>query len=338
MPPLEDRERKILYTALLSADTPADSLGALVGEQGYQIRRSLTALQRKGVATPYTLINQFLLGSLKVGVYFSFRAETVDQIGEAIEKLVAHENVVSVVELFGPYQYFMSVNVKSIPAFEEFMACLCDDIPFFNIDETISLRTSLSLFKRKYLNPQQIDQSHLSYSLTEDKAELDGVSIQVLNAIIQNGGLPNVPKISSSAGISQSHIHNKIKELKERGVIVGYSYNIDSYKLGYYPYDLLIKTSTRLPSFKKEFFNFCSSHLFIVGLTECIGYWQYEIRIEAESPSQATAISQEITSRFSQFINKTDIISVCKEIKYMRTPAIKNDAQNFAPPNRKAQA
>lgn len=320
---LKERERRILHSALLNGDLTAEAIGENLDIPAYQIRRSLTSIQENGFATPYTLINQFSLGWMKIGVYFSFLGSSTDQIHEITKRLLGYENIVSLISLFGPYQYFMSINAKTLLDYEEFMSKLCADIPELKIDETISIRHSLTLFKRKYLSPETKDTSSLTYIMTGEQADLDDLSTKIINHLTKSGGFPNVPEMVKEFGVSNSTLHKKLKDLQDQNVIVGYSYNVDPYRLGMYPYDLLIKTNSRDPKFKKKFFAYCQKHLSVVGLTECIGSWQYEVRIEVLSPSEATLLSQEIFSLFKDSIQKIEIVSVCEEIKYMRTPKLR---------------
>jgi len=306
----------------------AEALSEALDIPAYQIRRSLASIQKNEIASPYTLVNQFSLGWMKIGVYFSFLASSTEQIRDITERLLGYENIVSLIELFGAYQYFMSINVKGIPEYESFMAKLCTDIPELRIDESVSIRHSLTLFKRKYLCPNIKDTSSLTYSMTDAKTDLDDLSIGIVNHITKSSGFPNVPEMAKEFGVSPPTIHKKLKDLQNQNVIIGYSYSIDPYKLGVYPYDLLIKTNSRDPKFKKKFFAYCQKHLSVVGLTECVGNWQFEVRIEVSSPSEATLVSQEIYSLFKDFIHKIETVSVCKEIRYMKTPKIQ---ANFPP-------
>lgn len=332
---VETRDQKILHMALLNANATAESIGGPIGEQGYQVRRALSGMQKEGIISPYTLINQFALGWMKIGVFFSFLPVEGQNIPEIIQKLQDYPNIVSAIELFGPYQYFMSVNAKSVPDFEEFMATLYDDIPDLKIDEAVSIRRRLSLFKRKYLAPDLGNKTHLTYSYTGNAEKLDDLSISVLNYMITAGGLPNGPAIAEAVGVSNTTVHNKIADLEKRGVIVGYSYSIDPYKIGYSSFDLLIKTSSRSTSLKDTFFGYCASHENVVGLTECTGAWQYEVRIEVPSITDATRISQEMLRDFSHSIHKIDIVNVNKELKYMRTPLIETGSPENPSPQKK---
>ena len=319
---LEDQERKILHAALLNANATDASIGRDAGESGFQARRVLISLQEKGIISPYTLINQFSLGWLKVGVYFSFHNTTPKNIQKTIQELEKHQNIVSIIELFGHHQYFISINAKSLPDFEQIMSEISSDLPHLKIDESVSIRNSMTLFKRKYLNPDKIDSSFLTYNHSSSIIDLDEKSVRVLNSIIEKGGIPNGQGISADTGISLQPVLNRIKELEASGIIVGYSYNVDPKKINYIPYDLLIRTSTRSREFKKAFFDFCASHPNIVGLTETIGAWQYEVRIEIKDLSQTTLLTQELTSKFNNEIQSIETVTICKEIKYMRTPTI----------------
>lgn len=319
---IEERERKILHAVLLNGQETATAVGEQLGLTRHQIGRSLASLHKSGVAIPYTLINQFALGWMKIGVYFSLHPASAGRAKEIVNELLGYENIVSLIELFGPYQYFMSINVPNIHDYELFMGKICADIPDLKMDESVAIRHSLSLFKRKYLCPESKDTSHLTYTMDGKTADLDDLSLKVLNCIIQGQGHPNTTEIAETLGVSNTIVQRKIKSLEEKGIIVGYSYSLDPAKLGVYPYDLLIKISDRSPKFKKKFFAYCQKHPSIVGLTECIGNWQYEVRIEVPSPSEATLLSQEIYSLFKEHIHKIETVSICDEIQYMKTPLI----------------
>ncbi len=333
---LNPKEKKILHAALLNANKTGESIGSIIDEEGHQVRRTLASLQTKGIALPYTLINQFTLGGMKIGVFFSFLDISPAEIKKTVQRLVTYPKIVSLIELFGPYQYFMSVNVNDISEFETFMTDLSENIPAFRIKESVSIRNSMTLFKRKYLNPSKVDKSHLTYSYSPQKAKLSDNDIGVLNCIIEKGGVPSALEISRLTGIWPNGVLDIIKDLEKKNIIVGYSYSLIPEKIGYYSYDLLIKTSTRLKTFKKQLFDYCASHSFIIGLTESIGEWQYEIRIEIENLAQATELKQAIQNKFKDEVNKIEISAICNEIKYMKTPMIKTTAEPQPPKKKKA--
>lgn len=333
---LTPKEKKILHAALLNANKTGESIGSSIDEEGHQVRRTLSALQSKGIAYPYTLINQFALGGMKVGVFFSFLDLPPSEIKKTAQKLATYSKIVSLIELFGPYQYFMSVNVNEIAEFEAFMTELSENVPAFRIKESVSIRNSMTLFKRKYLNPGKADKTHLTYSYAAKKADLKDNDIAVLNCIIEKGGVPSAQEISRATGIWPNGVLDILKDLEKNNIIVGYSYSLDPAKIDYKSYDLLIKTTTRQKTFKKQLFDFCASHPCVVGLTESIGEWQYEIRIEIENLAQATELAQAIQSKFKEEINKIEISAICNEIKYMKTPLIKTSAEPQPPKKKKA--
>ena len=318
------KRNKVIHTALLNGNAPVRDLAKTAGLTDQQFRRELQGLQKEGVISPYTLINQFLLGWQKAGVYFDFSSISPDEIDKALSELILYENVVSVVELLGRYQYFMALNIVSIHEYDNFMKFIAEKIPSFKISESVSFRRSLTLFKRKYLLSEKADGSSLSYHQTEDVIDLDDGAIEILNFIFVHGGFPNALEISQATGIPHSTVHNKIKGLEKKGVIVGYTYSVDPYKLGFFSYDLLIKSAARSESFKKKLTQFCAQHPYVIGLTESVGCWQYEVRVEAPTPSAANRTSQELLAKFDKEIEEMEIVSVCRELKYMRTPQIRN--------------
>lgn len=319
---LNQRERTVLHAILLRGQAPAKEIAKATDLPEHIVRKDIQDMQKKGIISPYTLINQFKFGWMKVGVHFSFCSSDSEKINQAIHLLQAYENIISIIEVFGRYQYFMSLIVRDINELDLFLQKIHEDIPGLQIKYDLSFRLKISLFKRKYLSSDSTATTCLSQQSSNSPLDIDDTALSVLNCINALGGFPNASAISEATGIPHSTVHTKIKSLETKGVIVGYSYNLAPHKINYMPYDVLIRTSTNSVSFKKDFFDYCLKHSYIVGLAECAGHWQFEIRIEVPSPSDANNVSKEILHIFRNDIYEVDAVSICREIKYMHTPIV----------------
>ena len=333
---LDETESKILHAALLNGEATHPEIAERVGIPPYEVRRIIISLLEQGIISPYTLINQFALGWMKIGLFFSFHNVSPKDIDKTIMELGKYDKIVSIIELFGRHQYFISVNARSLPEFENFMTEVSTKLPSLKIDQSIAIRNSMTLFKRKYLCPEQKDTTALRYDHNSALVNLDDKSIAVLNSIIDRGGHPNGQTISEDTGMARQTVWNRIYDLQAVGVIVGYSYNLDPHKIGYIPYDLLIRTTTSSNDFKQKFYEYCASHPNVVGLTESIGSWQYEIRIEIKDLSDAARLAQELNRQFYGEINSVEMVAIGREIKYMKTPLIKTSAEPQPPKKKKA--
>lgn len=114
---------------------------------------------------------------------------------------------------------------------------------------------------------------------------MDDIDLKLLGVIQQNGR-GAYASFGERVGLSKTAIHERLKKLTARGVITGWTAQIDPVEAGY-PVVLLIRAEIDLPLNREAFAEFVSN---LPGVQEChltSGRWNCYVKLRAPSVEQA---------------------------------------------------
>jgi len=80
-------------------------------------------------------------------------------------------------------------------------------------------------------------------------------------------------------GLTPDAVQYRLRRLKERGFILGYTAWFDSRKLGFDYYKLLIGFRNITNEIENEFIRYCGEHDAVVFINKTIGSWDMELDI-----------------------------------------------------------
>lgn len=323
---LSQRECAIMKAVQLNGQATYEEIGTLTDMEKHGVRYTLTALEQRGVIRRYTLINKFRLGFLKVGMYVATRS-TPGVTTKAFRNLTQKEFIVSVVELMGQYDYFLSLAVTSFAELQTRINEIVDEVGTFITEKKIAIRNSLYLFRRDYLSPINVPEpKYLAYTLSVEQTAVDETDRAILDTLTQRGH-PSASEIAGETHMPVSTVKVRLKKLIEHKVIVGFPVSIDPHFLGMLSFELFLTVKGMAGTiFQETLLSFCQDHPHIVGLTHSIGGWDYEVRVEVKNETQNKEIMEHIRYVFSEYIVECQCVQVLSELKYMVTPKLQRQA------------
>ena len=114
---------------------------------------------------------------------------------------------------------------------------------------------------------------------------MDDADLKLLD-VIQRHGRGGYELFGKTVGLSKTAIHDRLKKLTARGVIKGWSAQVDPIHIGY-PYAFLIRAEVDLPTNREAFANIVST---IPGVQEChltSGRWNCCLKLRSPSVERA---------------------------------------------------
>ena len=316
-----DRERLVLEAMQLQANAPISVIQKRTGLRPHTIRYSLKRVLDNGIARSYTLINVYPLGFSKFGVFFSIASDDPTRRTMAIEQLIAMKSVVSILEIFGEYEYFISIAARGIQHLSSILDEISSRVGDIFLHKDFAARISLTLYQRTYLTGSSRRREFITYEMTGERCELSAEDLKIISRLDQ-GGVPSIEDIARHCKIPASTVNFRMKRLRKMKVVCGHLLALDPRSLGMAVVDVLVATKGIGGHKRQEIHDICLECPHIVGLARCIGAWDYEIRVEIENPHRIAEITNILKARLGSAITKMRTISVFRELKCMRAPVI----------------
>jgi DNA-binding Lrp family transcriptional regulator len=316
------KEQKILSALQLNGSLTIKEISEFTGYTTYLVGKTIIKYKQLNLIKPYILINKFLLGYQKFGVYLKAYGLGRNELKAAFAQLSSEDSVVSVIETTGVYNYFVSFAAKSVSDFLVALEKGLGMLKGFTFEKDIAIRVDLTLFRRKYLAADmEFGNQLLRYKISDRLIKIDDIDEKILN-FLRSKGHPNFKNIAEATKIPLSTVFDKIKSLENNKIIVGYPYLIDPNKLGFYSYDLFIKKTGFNDKIDKQIFQFCKRELYVVGLTKTLGSWDYEVRVEVPEAAYLLTLEQDLYELFKGELKILPPLKIERELVYMRLPNI----------------
>jgi DNA-binding Lrp family transcriptional regulator len=221
--------------------------------------------------------------------------------------------------LGGDYQFGVSVCVKTIRELSEFLDRLSSKFGNVFFEKSMAAIGNLTHFRMKYLSSKRGSRDFLSIVDSGDRLAIDETDHEILKSL-SSGKASSLREIERETGIAHSTVEYRIKRLEANGVIIGYSYLVDTSVLGIQMYLLLLYVKAVEKSFKAALFDFCKTHRNVNFLIEYLGAWDYEVGVEVETSKEIISIIEDFYMRFGDVLNTIRVMQVFEYPKVSKYP------------------
>lgn len=124
-----------------------------------------------------------------------------------------------------------------------------------------------------------------------------------------------VTTIFKTIVIFYNTIKERVKKMEKKGIIQGYRTWINTFKLGYKYYKVMISTHSFNPEFEKEIYNFCLNEPNTIYFIRCIGEWNFEIDGEFKDDEEFRAMLRRLRNTFTTKIKTSETLLIYAEHK-----------------------
>lgn len=315
---LSEKERRILVAAQLKANTSVTVLQRETGYPPHVIRHSIKRLLDAEILSPYTLINIAPLGFDKVAVFFSLSTNDQGVRRKAIDYLLGLRCVVSVSELVGDYEYFMSIACRGTTDLASILGQISETIGCFH-QRAVSTRSALFLYQRRYLAELDTPREFVAYHMGGEQIDLGPEYLAILGAIDECGA-PTPALLARKTGQPLSSVTYRVARLEQERIIAGYLYGVRVGNLGISMHDVLLSTRSSGPKIRERMHELCLNEPNVIGLAHCLGSWQFELRVEVRDSRELMAFCNRIKVGLGDEVMHLKTHTMVRELKYMKLP------------------
>ncbi|MFH0835490.1 MAG: Lrp/AsnC family transcriptional regulator [Candidatus Micrarchaeota archaeon] len=166
-------------------------------------------------------------------------------------------------------------------------------------------------FARDYLVDEKYRVPRRVAPITGGKAEVRGfeeVELALLALLDQDARMP-AAKMAEKVGVSPDTALQKIRRLKEDGVIVGTLLWLNPEAVGRSYYRLIVKLRALTKQREAELYSFLANTPCVWGAIKVFGAWDMSLELEVGSAEELNAFVLELRNRFSGVIIDYDVLA-----------------------------
>lgn len=325
MPTLTPQDFRVLQAVLLQAEVPFEELARAVGARAHAVRRAVAKLEECGVLLgKRAFINSQALGLLEYHLYLKQCEVAEDQRKRLIQYLSTLDGVGLLSELSGDFQYELRLIGRSLSNFISLTDALSRQFQ-------LQIEGMCPVYEQEYSGPRydSLPNSNiqsLGSGPTSTLVRLDETDHQILS-LLANTSYESMRRVAQLVGIPAATLAYRVGRLERSGVIAGYYYLCDVKPVAHMPMVLLMRTRLLDEERRKALRQFCREHRQIAYLDIMLGPWGARALMRAESHQQVLDVVNDLTSKFSPYIESVRVLPQLRFHRFSTYPFIK-----FQPP------
>lgn len=312
-------DRKILAELDKNARVSYSELGKRIRVAKETVKYRIAQLQARGVIKGfYTVINFSRLGFSIYRIYLRLQDTTPEAEEEIIGYLLKSDSVAVAYRVNGPYHLALGIWARDQWEFGHFWTDFRGKFGSHFNSVHISVMTEYSEFSRPYLFPSRSTEKAVFTTITRARPEkVDALDFQLL-AFISNNARASLVDIAGELDVSVVTARYRLKNLVEKGAIVGFRPILDLQTLGqeYYKVDLWLRDFTRM----EEIVRHVRAHPNTAYAERTLISGDVEFDLEIGGFDHFTAVMEDISRKFPGAIRDYTYYSLVKNYKFSYVP------------------
>lgn len=319
---LNARESAVLGAYGLNADTPLKQIRDATGYRDHTIRYTMSRLIARGLVRRRTFVNIYPLGFQDHAIFFALASHSQKQRQGLITYLKSSASVSWLTQLGGDFHFGMALVAKNLSQVTDFLDRVSDVFPGMFFDKSLSVRVSLTIYPKKYLSPvvkKNKRHTSLFFGTTGESVEIDNRDHLILNALEQ-AEFTSDRDLARKLSLPHSSLELRLKQLRNKKIIVGEYFHLDVTRLGVQKFILLVYVRGISSTLNTKLHEFSAQHKHITYIIRCVGSWDFEVGAEVEHGAQVTNIVQELCELCGPEINTVRVLPLLEHLKQSNYP------------------
>jgi DNA-binding Lrp family transcriptional regulator len=286
----------VLALAEINFDS-VETMSRIIKRKPHQVQYSIRKLKMLGVLQQLRAwIDVHALGFHFVTVCLRFAPTRKAVRHEFISFVSKHPSTTWVFETTGDFHLAVSLAVREIPEVFTFFEILEKYSKIIITTKVLNIQRDFEFLGRRYLrsakckiSPIELPSSKVPYYKVD---EID----RVILATLSQGDWITERDLSTRIGVPYTTINRRLLSLRQKKILRGYSYWLETEHFDRQSVILRIKVSGIAAWVKEKIWKFARAHRSVVYIVECIGSWEYEIGADIKSAAEMLRLVDEILS------------------------------------------
>jgi len=322
MEKIDLKDRKILYHLDLDSRQSYSQIGKKVGLHKDVVAYRVKNLQEKGIIKGfYTETDDYRLGYVRYRYYFTFQYASPEVREEIINYFLKNKYTRIIHSTEGHYDLVIISDVKGITKCYSVWKTIVSKYRDYFANQVFSVIFNVYIYRYTFLLDEKDKERAIRIKSilygSDKRVEIDDLDHQILKLISQNARMPTI-EIAKKLNTTAITINNRIKKLKESGIIKAFRININLPMLGYQRYkaDIILKDYKRL----HQIIKYIEKNPNLDEVIQSVGYTDLELLFILKSPNQLHKIMEDLAIKFPNTIKNYIYFSAIKTHKWSWMP------------------
>jgi len=275
------------------------------------IKYRINRLEKEKIILGYSCyIDYKKLGNQSYKLFFKLNGN-LEQKNTFKEYLRKQKSVFAIFESIGNWNMAIALFAKTHKEFNEIENEILENFGNIITNRRFCTMINVEIYKKDFFtNDKKIETFNLWGEIEQNK--LDKIDKELIKILHENARI-QLTEISEKIKLSIDAIKNRIKNLKEKGIVQIYKTNINYEKLGFDHYKLLLFPRVYSDEKEREIMDFLKSKPSCINIIRAIGPWKLEAEFFAEKPQEIENIIYELNEKFKENILDLELSTLRNE-------------------------
>ncbi len=314
------KDLEILYELSVNSRIPLNKLAKRLKLSSQGLSYRIEKLTKEKVFTNYyTLFDYSCFGYSGFKVFFNISSTNIEDLKHFTNSLLSHQNVISLTKCGGKWDLSATFASKNASKFNKELKILISQHP--KLIRTYLILTNVSSFElgRRYLLEYSPPLGIKVIGGDRDLIKIDLIDQKIIQELHRNPKITYV-YLSSKFNMNPKTIVNKIKSLETKGIIKGFTNNLDCSKLGFVSHKILIKYYNPTIEKEDEMLKYIRQNKNVIKISKVLGEFDLEIDVENININQFNNFCFEIRSHFGLNIQNFEFLPLSERLKLSYLP------------------
>lgn len=313
---MDSKDWKILYELDLDSRQSFQKVGRKVWLSkevvGYRVKKMVAAGVIKNF---YARIDTSKLGVMIFRTFLRLYNVTPNKERDILEYIVSNEKVGWCVRVDGNWDINFIYWADDATDFSEFWRGFLSRYGGFVESKWVSIFDRYVQYPKLFLQKNGLQTKQVSFVCGRGvKMEVDTKNLKILSALAHDARMPTV-KLAKRANLSAKMVSERIKRMKNDGILLGFGIGISPKRIGFEYFKLYLNFKKFEERRFQSLLSFCMRNQHIVYSNELIGGADLELDIYVENRGQYHQLLNEIRYAFSDIIKNFETMQYSDELK-----------------------
>jgi len=318
---LRPEETKILWAL---QENPLATVLELSKKSRLQTGKTQYALRRlkedRGlIVRPF--INFLASGAHYVAVYANLNAPGAKAREKLLKSLHSERRIGWCGELIGDYELAFTVCCSHLREITALLNRVTESTGVDFTEYVLSPRTEFSLFKRKFITREEVKATSLTAAYLDQAVSLDSLDHRILKTLAE-ARYDSMREVARLIKEPVSTVDRRVRDLRDKHVIIGDFVDLAPIHLGVQPYRLLIRTKGLSKSSRAKLKEFSCRHRRVIFIVETLGIYDLEVGVELSDPQMIMEVISDFNEHFGAHIHTMRSLMETRIIKWSNYPEV----------------
>jgi DNA-binding Lrp family transcriptional regulator len=234
---------------------------------------------------------------------------------EITDWLVKNNDVAWVAKSVGRWDLLIGFYYKDILEFARIKKEVLSRLSSYIQDYEIAFIEDGLVLNREYLIAKKnFTREEFVFGGEPEKVKLDEIDEKII-CLIKNDGRFEYFDVAKKLNLDARTVLSRIRGLKEKGILQGFTIFIDLNKIGYTLYKICIYLTSPNNDSNEKVIELLKRNPNVIHLVKSISAWELEAEIEYENIEKIYDYINCLKNELSDIIRKIELVSINNEIK-----------------------